>query len=179
SFVVDVRITVTLNVNKPHVELATINDFSLGWVGRTLANGINNGIDEALSKAPIDVASMDVTDGAIVVDIEKNGRVAWSPPTPDPALVPTTTPIPTPTPTPPGLALLAIFNELDQDFILEIDGQSWSIPAHDTKVIEKAPGSYRYILTYAANGLTAAEGYRDWTYKAYRWRITTEGSIIE
>ena len=179
SFVVDVPITLTLNDNKPHVELATINDVSLGWVGRTLANGINNGIDEALSKAPIDVASMDVTDGAIVVDIEKNGRVAWSPPTPDPALVPTTTPIPTPTPTPPGLALLAIFNELDQDFILEIDGQSWSIPAHDTKVIEKAPGSYRYILTYAANGLTAAEGYRDWTYKAYRWRITTEGSIIE
>ncbi|MCB0211349.1 MAG: serine/threonine protein kinase [Anaerolineae bacterium] len=179
SFLVDMPITLTLDDNKPHVELVTLNNYALGWVGRTLARGINNGIDEALAKAPIDVAALDVTDGAVVVDIEKNGRVAWSPPTPDPAFIPTSTPIPPPTPTPPGLALLAIFNELDQDFILEIDGQSWSIPAHDTKVIEKAPGSYRYTLTYAANGLTAAEGYRDWTYKAYRWRITTEGSIIE
>lgn len=175
----DLPVNLTLNENNPQVELTTVNGLSLGWVGRTLAGGINAGIEKALAKAPVAVTSLVVTDGAVVVDVEKSRRVAWSPPTPDPVLIPTRTPIPSPTPTPPGLALLAIFNELDQAVILDIGGQSWPIPAHDTKVIEQAPGSYRYILRYAANGQIAAEGYRDWTYKAYRWRITTDGSFIE
>ncbi|HRV95203.1 MAG TPA: serine/threonine-protein kinase [Anaerolineae bacterium] len=175
----DIPVTLTLVDNNPHVEVTTANGLSLGWVGRTLAGGINAGIEKALTKAPIEITSLTVTDGAVVVDVAKSRRVAWNPPTPDPVLVPTRTPIPSPTPTPPGSALLAIFNELDQAVILEIDGQSWPIPAHDTKVIEQAPGSYRYILRYAVNGQTAAEGYRDWTYKAYRWRITTDGSFIE
>ncbi|MCB0167411.1 MAG: protein kinase [Anaerolineae bacterium] len=179
SWLLDFPVTLTLNETIPHVELTTVNGFSLGWVGRTLSEGINTGIEQALVKAPVAVTSLAVTDGAVVVDVRKRRRVAWNPPTPDPVLVPTRTPIPSPTPTPPGLALLAIFNELDQAVILEIGGQSWPIPAHDTKVIEQAPGSYRYTLRYAVNGQVAAEGYRDWTYKAYRWRITTNGNFIE
>lgn len=175
----DIPVTLTLNENTPRVELTTVNGFALGWVGRTLSGGINAGIDKALAKAPIAVTSLAVTDGAVVVDVAKNRHMAWNPPIPDPVLTPTRTPIPSPTPTPPGLALLAIFNELDQSVTLEIGGQSWPIPAHDTKVIEQAPGSYRYTLRYAANGQIAAEGYRDWTYKAYRWRITTDGNFIE
>lgn len=174
-----VPVTLTLNDNQPQFELTEVNGLSLGWVGDTLAGGINSGVERALTKAPVDITSLAVTDGAVVVNVEKNGRVAWSPPTPDPNFIPTSTPIPSPTPTPPGLALLAIFNELDQDVILEIGDQNWFISARDTEVIEQEPGSYRYTLRYTANGLIAAEGYRDWTYKAYRWRITTDGSVIE
>ncbi len=84
-----------------------------------------------------------------------------------------------PTPTPPGDALLAVFNDLTQDIAVEIDGDRWVIPAQDTKVIEKAPGTYNYVVTYVANGQLAARGTKTWTYRAYRWRIGLDGDSFE
>jgi hypothetical protein len=170
-------VTLRLEDNKPQVKLSEVNGMPLLWIGDNLSQGINSGIDEAFKTAPIDVTSLKVNEQAIDLDIAKSGRVAWAPPTPVPGATPTPTPEPTSTPT--GLALLAVFNDLDHPLILEIQGQSWTIPAQDTKVIEQPTGTYTYTVRYAENGQLAAQGSRTWDYRAYRWRIGVNGESIE
>jgi tRNA A-37 threonylcarbamoyl transferase component Bud32 len=162
---------------KPRVTLARANGVPLYWVGDQLSAGINQGISQAHQNAPIDITSFEVNDEAVIFNIAKSGRVAYAPPTPAPAATPT--PLPTSTPTPVGQALLAIFNDLDQDVTLEIEGQSWLIPAHDTKVIEQQPGTYSYTVRYVANGQLAAQGSKTWDYRAYKWRIGLAGVTFE
>lgn len=151
---------------KPHFYLSEINNIPMHLVLDNISQGINNGIDEMFRQAPIDVVDLQVQNRAVVFKIAKSGRVPWRPPP-----TPTATPIPTVTPTPEGLALIAIFNELDQDIILEVETQSWVIAAHDTKVIEKPPGTYKFTVKYVKNGQLAAQGTKTWDFKAYKWRI--------
>ncbi len=165
--------------NRPHVKLYQLNDTPLTFVGDYLSGGINNGIAEALESAPIEITNLVVDNEAIIVSAAKNERVVWNPPTPIPQLEPTATPTPIPTPTPRGLALLVVFNDLDRGIILNIEGESFVIPAQDIQVIEKLPGTYSYTATYAENGLLAAQGTKFWDHKAYKWRIGVDGETFE
>lgn len=170
---------IRLEENRPQVSLTEINGLPLYWVGDNLTAGINSGINQALTRAPIKITDMDVQDNAVILRVGKSDTVAYTPPTPSIESEPTATPTPLPTPTPPGLALLAVFNELPRPVILEIQGDRWTIEANDNKVIEKPPGTYDYTLLYAENGQLAAQGEKSWDYRAYRWRITEQGDILE
>ncbi len=175
----NVPVTLGMGDTNPRVKLTEINGTPLFIVGNYLTDGINKGIDEALQAAPIDITQIKVNHEAVIINVEKSGRVAYAPPTPVPNIEPTPTATPLPTPTPRGQALLAIFNDLDRGIILEIDGQTWQIEANDTKVIERPPGTYSYTVIYAENGQLAAQGSRTWTFKAYKWRIGLEGESFE
>ncbi len=168
-----------LENQQPRVMFSELNDTPLYFIGDYLSGGINDGIDEALGKAPINITALEVTDEAIIINVEKSGRGTWNPPTPLPEAIPSPTPTPLPTPTPRSQALLAVFNDLDKDVRLEIEGQSWIILAHDTKVVEKLPGTYEYAITYIENGLSAARGTKTWEAKAYKVRIGLTGATFE
>ena len=149
----------------PHFYVSQINETPLFIIADNISAGINRGFDQAFQKGPVDISSLEVRDGAVVFRVEPSGRAPLVTPTPWPKDVAT------PTPTPVNLTLVAIFNDLGQDITLEIDGQTWQIPANDTKVIEKEPGVYHYTLRYTATGQLAAEGVKTWERKVYRWRI--------
>ncbi|MEM7343855.1 MAG: protein kinase [Chloroflexota bacterium] len=160
----DLPVAVELQDNKPHFTLDRLNNIPLYLITDNLSAGINEGVDGAFERAPIDVTSLEMQQGIAIFSVEESGRAAF--PTPTPA--PDATPLPTPT---PDLTLVAIFNNLEHDIILEVDGESIEIKAFDTKVIEKAPGTYDYTVTYSETGLVAAQGSRTWDVKVYRWRI--------
>ena len=65
-----------------------------------------------------------------------------------------------------------MFNELDKDIILELDDESWNIPAGGSIVFEKKPGSYDFVILYKESGTVAAEGSKSWNEATYKWRIT-------
>ena len=72
------------------------------------------------------------------------------------------------------VVMVAVFNDLDQDIVLEIEGETWQILANDTKVIEKEPGTYNYTARYRATDQLAARGTISWARKVYRWHIGLE-----
>ena len=158
-------VTLRQENDKPYFSLTEINDLPLYMVTDNISQGLNRGIDRMFEKAPINLTSLQVEEDGIVFEIEKSDRAAWSPPP-----TPVATPVPTVTPTPDGLALVGIFNELDRAVTLEIEDETVVIAAHDTKVIEKIPGTYRYTVRYT-NGQIAAQGTKTWGFKAYKWRI--------
>jgi hypothetical protein len=160
-----------LESGKPHFYLARLNNVPLYLIGDNISRGINNGIDDVFRKAPVDIAELTVADTEVTFMVEPSGRAPL--PTPTPTITPTPTPAPTPTvtPTPVGMALVAVFNELNEDIILEIDDETWEIAAAGSIVFEKKPGSYDFVVTYKDTGLIAAEGTKQWTVSSYKWRI--------
>jgi serine/threonine protein kinase len=175
---VPVAINLTGN-NTPKIIISEVNGVPLYWVADNLTDGINQGISEALRKAPVVVNEMVVNDGEIIVTVDKSGQIAYAPPTPPAGVQPTATARPSPTLPPPGNALLAVFNELERPILIEIEGETWLVPALDTKVIEQTPGTYSYAVKYAENGQLAAQGIKTWDFRAYKWRINSTGTTFE
>jgi serine/threonine protein kinase len=161
----DLPVTIQHQKNQPRFYITQLNNMPLYLIGDNITQGINRGLEEMFQQAPIDITTLTVSDEDITFRVSKSGRVPWRPP-PTPIVAPT----PIPTPTPEGLALIAIFNEVEHDLILELDGETWTIPAFDTKAIEKWPGTYDYTVRYT-NGQFAAQGRKTWYAKAYKWRI--------
>jgi serine/threonine protein kinase len=162
----ELPVTLQLDDKKPNFYL--LEDIPNFLIADNISAGVNRGIDNAFQKGPVDVSSLEVEDGVVVFTIEPSGRAPFVKPTP--VLIAG----PTPTPTPVNLTLIAVFNDLDQDIILEIDGETWHILANDTKVIEKEPGTYNYTARYEATEQLAARGTISWARKVYRWHINLE-----
>lgn len=161
-----------LETGKPHFYLNEINGVPLFLITDNISDGINRGVDEAFRKGPVDVTTMTVDEGRVVFAVKKSNRVPFATPTP----APTPTPTPAPTPTPVDAALVVVFNELDQDVILEISsitaGRTLEIAAQDAEVIEVPAGTYNYVVRYKETGEIATQGNRTWTLnQAYRLRI--------
>ena len=163
--------TLKLENNIPHFYLDSLNDIPLPLLADNISNGINSGLDDAFKKSPVDISDMVMAESEVVFKVKPSGRVPLPTPTPTATITPTPAPTPTITPTPVGTALVAIFNELDQDIVLEIDDQQWTIAAHDTKVVEKAPGTYHYVAKYKDTDRIAIEGDKTWAVGSYKWRI--------
>jgi hypothetical protein len=169
----DVSTRVRMGEKNPRVTLAEINDFPLFIIGDNISQGINNGIDEAFRKGPVDVSHLVVQDEKIVFEVEKTqeqDRPDYATPTP----APTPTPTPLPTPTPVNVTLVVVFNDSDTPLTLQIEAlnQTWDIAAQDTQVLQTPPGTYTYTVKYQGTDTVAAEGSRTWTLnKAYRLRI--------
>jgi hypothetical protein len=72
------------------------------------------------------------------------------------------------------MALVAVFNELDEAIILEVEDESWEIEAQGSIVFEKKPGTYNYVVFYKESGSIAGEGTKEWTVSSYKWRISLE-----
>lgn len=156
---------------KPYFYLSRINNMPLLWVGDNISQGINRGVDAAFQRGPVDLDRLLVLDGEIVFNVVDSRDLA-RPPVGTPTPTPTLTPTPTPTLTPVNLTLVVVFNQLSQDIILEIGGQTWDIAANDTQVIEKPPGTYSYTVRYKETDEIAAQGTKVWTLnRAYRLRI--------
>ena len=164
-------VVVKLENGKPHFYLDNINDIPLFLLGDNISQGINGGIDDVFAKAPVDISKLTLADDEIVFNVEPSGRAPL--PTPTPTITPTPTPKPTPTitPTPVGMALVAVFNELADDITLEIDDETWDIPANGSIVFEKKAGAYDFVVRYKENGQIAAEGAKQWGVSSYKWRI--------
>jgi hypothetical protein len=73
------------------------------------------------------------------------------------------------------VATLAVFNDLDRDIILEIEGRTWDIEAYDSKVIEIEPGTYNYKLIFKDTGAVGSQGTKTWTVMTHKWHINTSG----
>jgi hypothetical protein len=71
-----------------------------------------------------------------------------------------------------GMALVAVFNELADDVILEIDNETWEIPANGSIVFEKKAGTYNFVVRYKEGGQLAAEGSKEWGVSSYKWTIS-------
>jgi len=168
----DLPLTLHLENGKPHFRLTEINQLPLLVITDNISQGINNGIDHAFQKAPVDIADLQMSDSEVIFTVTPSGRVPLPTPTPTVTLTPTTTPTPTATPTPLGVATLAVFNYVDQALILSIEGLGeWEIEAGDSKVIELEPGTYNYMVIYRDTGEIVAQGVKTWTVKTYKWRI--------
>ncbi|RME71080.1 MAG: serine/threonine protein kinase [Chloroflexi bacterium] len=161
----DLPVRLEHHQNRPYFYITRLNDIPLRLLGDNLTQGVNRGIDLMFDRAPIDITALRLTDSAIYFSVDKSGRVPWTPP-PTPVIPPT----PTPTPTPQGITLLAVFNEVGFDILLQIGEQEWLIPAGDSKAIELEPGTYRFTARYT-DGQLAAQGEKTWTARAYKWRI--------
>ncbi|MBN1993664.1 MAG: protein kinase [Anaerolineae bacterium] len=167
-------VALQLEDGKPHFYLQGINEIPLPLIGDNIAQGVNSGIDDVFRNAPVDLSELAVAEKEVVFRIKPSGRAPL--PTPTPTITPTPTPAPTPTvtPTPIGVALVAIFNELDEDVIVEIDDETLEIAAHEAEVVEMKPGTYNFVVTYKESGEIAAEGSKTWGVSSYKWRITKE-----
>ncbi len=165
-------VRVKLESGKPHFYLDNLNEIPLFLVGENISQGINRGIDDVFAKAPVDISQLTVAEEQVVFRVKPSGRAPL--PTPTPTITPTPTPKPTPTvtPTPVGMALVAVFNELGEDILIEIDDDTLEIPANGSIVFEKKPGTYNFVIFYQENGQVAAEGTKEWTVSSYKWRIT-------
>ena len=171
EFAFDLGTSVRMGSDNPRLHLISLNQIPLFWIAQTISQGINNGIDQAFQEGPVDVAALIVKEGEIVFSIEDSEdptRPEFATPTPAPTLTPT----PTPTPTPVNIVLVIVFNELEDDIILEIDDQSWDIATNDTQVIETLPGTYNYTVRDKDTEEIVAQGSKTWTLnRAYRLRI--------
>jgi len=159
-----IPVTVSEEQGKPHFFLSEINGIPLFLVASNLSAGINDGIDNAFRRSPVDISSLVVTDETVVVTVEEStesGRPA----------LPTATPIPAPTATREGLALVTVFNETGQDIILQIEDTTYEMAIDDSKAIEVQPGTYDFTVIFADTGEVGAEGQKTWTVKTYKWRI--------
>lgn len=167
--------SVSKGAASPHLHLTYLNDIPLVWVGRNVSMGINNGIDQAFQKGPVDVSRLVVRDGEIVLNVTQSSDPN-RPKLPTPTPGPTPTPRPTPTPAIIASTLVVVFNDLDDDVTLEIEDLRWQVGAQGTQVIEIPPGTYDYTVRYTAQpGQIAAQGTRTWTIdKAYSLRIEVE-----
>lgn len=175
---INIPVELRFEQQQPVVTISEINGIPFYWITQTLSDGINRGIAGALQRAPVAVTGLEVSDNSVIVNVARNEHVVWNPPvTPEPQVV--TLPTPLPTATPRGEALLAIFNDLDQDLVVDIGDNRWVVPAHDSKAIEHAPGTYTYNVRYASNGQLAASGTKTWTFRAYKWRIGVNGEQFE
>ncbi len=160
----NIPVTVAEEQGKPHFFLSEVNGIPLFLVATNLSAGINDGIDDAFRRSPVDISSLVVTDDAVVVNVEEStesGRPG----------LPTATPIPAPTATREGLALVTIFNETGQDIILQIEDTAYEMAIDDSKAIEVQPGTYDFTVIFADTGEVGAKGQKTWTVKTYKWRI--------
>ena len=129
-----------------------------------------NGIDDAFRQSPVDISSLVVTEGAVVVNVAES-KEGGRPALPVATATATATPIPTATVTPEGLALVTIFNETGQDIILKVEDTDYEMAVDDSKAIEVQPGTYNFTVIFASTGAVGAEGQKTWTVKTYKWRI--------
>jgi hypothetical protein len=167
-------IILRLEDKKPHFYLSSINNIPLYLVGQNISRGINNGVDEAFAKGPLDIAHLTVEEDQVRFEAALSGRVPFA------TATPTATPLPTPTitPTPVDITLVVVFNELNQDVVLAIDERLWDIAANDTQVLELPSGTYDYTVRYKAGDEVAAQGTKTWTLnKAYRLHIGMLGQV--
>jgi hypothetical protein len=175
GYPLDVQTSLRLGNKQPRFHILGLNNVPLFWVADNLSAGINRGIEDVFRRAPVDVSRLIVLDEAIVftvIESDAPDRPPFGTPTPSPTPIP----MPTPTPTPVNITLVVIFNELQEDIILEIEGEVWEIAANDTKVLEVPPGDYDYKVTYKETGQLAAQGSKTWTLnRAYRLRIGLSG----
>ncbi len=144
-------------------DLEEINGLPLYIITDNLVQGFNDGLDSAFRRAPAGITGLEIRDTVALVEVEGNER--WQPP-PTP-----TAPTPTPRPTPSASVLLAVYNQFDQDVLLEIDGEATPIAANDSKVINLAPGTYSYVVRTAQDGQFLGEGRKQWTEPVYELRI--------
>ena len=164
---IEIPLTVQLVADqKPQVHLAKMNNIPLYLITDNISQGINDGLETALGRAPINITGLDITDIGIALKVKRKPGLLSPPPT----LTPGETGQPTVTPTFSGVILLAVFNRLDQDIILEIDGGSWAIAAHEQKIIETNPGFHSYAAR-TVDGRLAAQGQTNWTLSAYKIEI--------
>ncbi len=190
GFPLNVAFSVRLAHNQPRIYISTINSIPLYLITNNISRGINNGIQAAFRRSPVDISSLIVRDDKVVFTIEEARTIAnaSSRPTltlPTPTYTPLPpTPTPTVTPTPVKFSLVVIFNDLSEDVDIHIKGRTveggvWAtvlpIIANRAEVIEPPAGAYSYTVTYKSDGEWAAEGSEEWVLKqAYRVRIVPE-----
>ncbi|MDM8527038.1 serine/threonine-protein kinase [Anaerolineales bacterium HSG24] len=167
-------IIIKLEEKQPRLYFAETNYWLQFLLFDNLSTGINEGIDDTFSNAPIDIKELIVNDEAIVFNIEESNRSPWLTATPGPIATSTPLPTPTMTPTPEGPALIVVYNDLSQNIILTIEDETWNIAPNETEVLEKLPGVYDFTIVYQDNGQLAASGIKTWEVKAYRWHINTD-----
>lgn len=143
--------------------LEEINGLPLYIITDNIAQGLNDGIDSAFHRAPAGITGLEIRDTMALVEVEGNER--WQPPPPLPGPSPTATSVPV------ASVLLAVYNQFDQDILLEIDGSTTPIAANDSKVINLVPGTYSYIVRTAAGGQLLGEGRKQWTEPVYELQI--------
>lgn len=169
----DISTSIRMGQQNPRLHVTEFNNIPLFVIGSNISQGINNGIDDAFERAPVDVSSLIVKDGEIVFEVEKAtgpNRPEYGTPTP----APTPTPTPRPTPTPVNVTLVVVFNDSNEPITLEIEqlGRRWDIGANDSEVLQTPPGTYNYTVKYQGTDDIAAQGTREWVLnKAYRLRI--------
>jgi hypothetical protein len=170
--------TVELSQGKPQFHFTHVNGLPLFLIADNISQGVNEGINAAFQKSPVDFSLLTITAEEAVVEVvesQQQGRPALPTALPTATATPTPVPTPTPTATPEGLALVTIFNESGEDVILEIEGESLEIAANDSKAIEKQPGTYSYRVIFKATGEVGAEGEKTWGVQAYKWRLGQSG----
>jgi len=165
-----------LEEQRPHFYLSKINNIPLYLIGDNISQGINDGVDEAFDKGPVDLTSLDVENKAVVFNAALSGRAPFATPTP----APTPSPTPTVTPTPVNITLVVVFNRLNEDITLQVAGDTWDetvdVAANDTHVLETPPGTYNYTVRYKGRDEIVAQGEKTWTQnKAYRLGIGLAG----
>ena len=169
----NVRTSIRMGQDNPRLHVTELNGVPLFVIGNNISQGINNGIDDAFQKSPVDVSSLIVRNGEIDFEVKKSdkpSRPEYGTPTP----APSPTPTPLPTPTPVNVTLVVVFNDSSEPVTLEIEqlGRSWDIGARDTEVLQTPPGTYNYTVKYQGTDQIAAQGTREWVLnKAYRLRI--------
>jgi len=171
----DYQLTVPLALHlenqRPHLYFNETNTWLNYLLLDNFSLGLNEGIDDAFQKGPLDVKTLVVNDQEILFTVAESGRAVWVTPTPGPTVTPTPLPTPTATPTPEGQTLVVVYNDVGRDIILRINDETWNFRANEKLVIEKQPGTYTYTVIYRENGQFAAHGRKVWQAKAYRWHI--------
>jgi tRNA A-37 threonylcarbamoyl transferase component Bud32 len=142
-----------LQDNMPQIYLEKVNDVPLYFLGGVVSGGINQGLDELLAGASMELDTLAIDPAGLQV------RVAGKAP-PAEAQGPPPTPRPSPTapPTEPLLGHLKIVNELGEDLTLEMAGQEWPLDALGTLELDLPAGSYAYVATVDGAGHSPIRG---------------------
>ncbi len=199
GFSLNFTLSIRLAHKQPRVYITAFHGIPLYPVTFNISQGLNDGIEKAFLRGPIDISSLVVRDGYMTFTLEKANpiegavpRPTLAPPTPTFTPLPPT-PTPTFTPTPVKNTLVVIFNDIGEAVDIHIEGRTvegefWTIimpiSSNTAEVIEPPAGRYNYTVTYQSDGVWAAGGSEDWVLKeAYRVRIghdplaTPEGTV--
>lgn len=187
---VNVLFTVRLANNQPRVYILSLNSLPLYPITNNISRGINNGIETAFRRGPIDVSTLVFREDKIAFFVDEANTFGTAAPRPtlafpSPTFTPLPpTPTPTVTPTPVKNTLVVIFNEAGEDVNIKIEGKTvsgedWntllSVVTNQTEVIEPPAGTYTYTVTYKSDGAFASSGSERWVLKqAYRIRIVPD-----
>ncbi len=164
----ETALTVDLVEGAPRIDLSTLNGLSLPLIAHNLSQGINAGLAAALREASLEITHFDIKDTALLLGLTGPGQSPAEPP---------------PQVHPPSLELsnlpdhaaevthLIVFNELEREVILEIDGESWTLRPLGAEVIRLAPGRHTYAIKYDPDGPPVGSGQRQWVLDRYQLTI--------